>query len=203
RRMRLAPGRIHVIPNPPTLPGDGTALDLPFARFVVGVGRLAPQKRWDRALSALARIADKDVGLVLLGEGPEREALARQAAALGISGRVTMPGHVVDPLPIVERAAVLALTSDFEGVPGALREALSVGTPVVTTDSSVAIREIVTTPEQGTIVAPDDADALVAALDHWLAPDRQRPAPLAPQGDPAGDYLALFDQLVAGSSASS
>jgi glycosyltransferase involved in cell wall biosynthesis len=81
-------------------------------------------------------------------------------------------------------------------VPGVLREALAAGTPVVSTDSSVAVREIVVGADQGSVVPVDDADALVAALDHWLAAGPRRPAPVEENGDPAAAYAALFDSLV-------
>jgi glycosyltransferase involved in cell wall biosynthesis len=191
--MRLPPGRVTVIANPPARPIDGAApLSLP-ARYILGVGRLAAQKRWDRLVAALPRLAER-LPLVILGEGEERAALTGQARALGVD--LMLPGHAADPLGAMAGAAVLALTSDYEGVPGVLREALSVGTPVVTTDSSLAVTEIVTAPALGSIVPRDDGDALVAALDHWLG-DAPRPAPVPPPGaDSAARYLALFDSLM-------
>ena len=53
----------------------------------------------DRAIEALARIADRTVPLIILGEGAEREALVRQAAMLGLGDRLRLPGHVPDPMP--------------------------------------------------------------------------------------------------------
>ena len=191
------PGRVSVIPNPPALAAPGATLPVLPSRFILGVGRLEPQKRWDRLLAAVAALADRDITLVILGEGACRGALAAQATALGLAARVHLPGHVADPLPAMARAQVVALTSDFEGVPGVLREALSVGTPVVATDSSHAIAEIVDTPARGTIVARDDGPALVAALDAWLTSGTPRPAPVPqPGSDSAQRYLALFDTLV-------
>jgi glycosyltransferase involved in cell wall biosynthesis len=172
-------------------------VELPDGRYIVGVGRLEPQKRWDRLIGALARVDDRQVKLLILGEGSMRTALEAQVAALGLSARVRMPGHAGDPLLALEGAAVAVLTSDYEGVPGVLREALSVGTPVVSTESSVAVREIIAGPELGTVIAREDAAALVAALNHWLAPGRIRPARVMAAGDPVAEYLALFDQLVA------
>ncbi len=196
----IAPGLVHVIANPParTLPGVPEVV-LPPGRFLLGVGRLVPQKRWDRLIAALPLLADQEVIAVVLGEGRERRRLERQAAALGVAERLWLPGHVADPLPALARAAVAVLPSDYEGVPGVLREALSVGTPVVATESSRAIREIVTAPELGTVVPTGDEAALVSALDAWLAPGARRPAPVPQPGeDAAGAYLALFNRLTAG-----
>jgi len=126
-----------------------------------------------------------------------RGALEQLAARHGLADRVLLPGHASDPRCAIRRAAVVVLVSDYEGVPGVLREALALGTPVITTDSSVAIREIVTCPTQGDIVAPDDGAALVTALDRWLDPRQPRPAAVPEAGGSSSQaYLDLFDRLV-------
>jgi glycosyltransferase involved in cell wall biosynthesis len=166
---------------------------LPACRYILGVGRLVPQKRWDRMIDAMPALPG-DIALVILGEGELRPALERQIAARQLVGRVHLPGHAGDPLPAMEGAAMVALTSAYEGVPGVLREALSVGTPVVATDSSPSIAEIVRTPALGSIVGQDDANGLAAALTAWL--DRPRPAAVPqPGADSAARYLELFDSL--------
>ncbi len=189
-------GRTSIIPNPPAVPIPGKMPDLP-ARYILGVGRLEPQKRWDRLIAALPVLVDRTIPLVILGEGDERGAIETQIRALGLGNRVRLLGHSTDPLPVMARAQVVVLTSDYEGVPGVLREALSVGTPVISTDSSAAVAEIIDRADRGTIVARDDAAGLIAALDAWLAPPAQRPEPVPQPGtDSADRYLALFDQLV-------
>jgi len=193
KAMGLAVGDVTVIPNPPARPIPGAAMPVLPVRYVLGVGRLAPQKRWERLITAMPKLRER-LPLVILGEGELRADLTAQAMAIGVE--LVLPGHAPDPLGAMAGAAVLALTSDFEGVPGVLREALSVGTPVVTTDSTPAVGEIVTSPALGTIVARDDAAGLVAALEYWLG--AARPAPVEPPGaDSAARYLALFDSLMA------
>lgn len=189
-------GRTSAIPNPPPKRLPGAVLPpFPAAPFVLGVGRLAQQKRWDRLIAAMPALPG--VPVMILGEGTARGALLAQAAALGVAERLRLPGHAADPLPAMARARVLALPSDFEGVPGVLREALSVGTPVVATDSSPAVREIVCEPTLGTVIARGDEAALVSALRYWLAANRPAAVPL-PGGDSSQRYLALFDRVVAG-----
>lgn len=194
-------GRTSVIANPPavSIPSKSTSSELPDLpdRFILGVGRLEPQKRWDRLIAALPLLKDQAIPLVILGDGSERATIETQIRSLGLPGRVLLLGHSSDPLPVMARATVLALTSDYEGVPGVLREALSVGTPVISTDSSAAVAEIIDQPARGTVIAKDDAAALVAALDAWLVPIAQRPQAVPQPGtDSAARYLALFDQLV-------
>jgi glycosyltransferase involved in cell wall biosynthesis len=197
--MGLAPSHVHVIPNPPAQPIPGApSPPLPEGRFLLGVGRLAPQKKWERLIAAMPRLHDPEVRLVILGEGDERDSLERLIARLGLDERVSLPGHAPDPLPAIARAAAVVLTSEFEGVPGVLREAIAAGTPVVATDSSVAIHELIDSSMRGTIVPPGDRARLVGALNHWLMPGRQRPEPRPETGpDPVQAYLDLFDMLVA------
>ncbi len=201
--MRVDPSRISIIANPVTTAPNHVALlarrnGLQDRPLLVGVGRLEPQKRWDRLIDAVALVDNQQAQLVIVGEGSERPALTAQIDRLGLAKRVSLPGYISDPAPYLAGADAVVLTSDFEGVPNVLREALALGTPVVATESSVALREIIAHAGLGSIVPRWDQVALVKALNHWLDPAAVRPAPVAPQGEKASDaYLALFDRLVA------
>lgn len=198
RVMRFPADRISVIANPPARHApDPVDVPLPEGRFILGVGRLEPQKRWDRLIIAMRDAKTAGAKLVILGEGSMRSSLRRLAARHGVADRVFLPGHALDPRPAIRRAAAVALVSDYEGVPGVLREALALGTPVIATESSIAIREIVTCPSHGDVIALDDAVALRAAVDRWLDPQHTRPVPVPEPGkDSAQTYLHLFDQIV-------
>lgn len=200
RVMGFPADRISIIANPLARPSaKDVPRSVPKERFILGIGRLERQKRWDRMILAMHHLRATDAKLVILGDGSLRRDLERLIVRQGLSERVSLPGHSLDPRPAIRRAAAVALVSDYEGVPGVLQESLSLGTPVVATDSSVAIREIITSPLQGDVVPLDDQSALVAALDHWLSPGRPRPAAIPPPARcTTQDYLELFDQLVAG-----
>jgi len=198
RMTGIGVDRVSVIANPPSPePVGAPTPPLPGADYLIGIGRLTPQKRWDRAISALARVERRDVKLMIVGEGEVRGELENQIDALGLRSRVHLPGYSTNPRPALAQARALVLTSDFEGVPGVLQEALALGTPVVATDSSVAIREIVAHPRLGSVVPTDDPLALVSAFDHWLAPGRPRPDPVPERGhDSIERYVRLFEELV-------
>lgn len=195
---RIGVDRVSVIANPPSPAPTGTPTPpLPGSDYLIGIGRLSQQKRWDRAIAALANVERRDAKLMILGEGEARPVLEEQIDALGLRNRVRLPGFSNNPREALAEARALVLTSDFEGVPGVLQEALAVGTPVVTTDSSVAIREIVATPMHGSVVPTGDSGALVQALDHWLVPGRCRPDPVPQRGmDSIERYIRLFEELV-------
>jgi glycosyltransferase involved in cell wall biosynthesis len=198
RMTRISADRVSVIANPPSPePVGAPTPPLPGGDYLIGIGRLTPQKRWDRAIDALARVERRDAKLMIVGEGVARHELENQIDALGLRSRVHLPGYSTNPRPALAQARALVLTSDFEGVPGVLQEALALGTPVVTTESSVAIREIVAYPHLGSVVPTDDPAALVSAFDHWLAPGRPRPDPVPERGhDSVERYIRLFDELV-------
>ncbi len=138
---------------------------------LVWVGRLDPVKGLDVLLSACARLKHQgsDFGVYLVGGGPLRQALSEQAAQLGLSDRVVMPGVVShDTLPDWYRAAdITVLPSLSEGVPNVLMESIACGTPFVASDVG-GVSEIAD-PLLDRLVPAGDSEALAAALASVLA----------------------------------
>lgn len=101
---------------------------------LLSVGGLIPRKSNDIAIRALAGLPDVD--LLLAGDGPERDALSRLAADLGVAGRVRFLGAVAHAdLPGLYSAAdALVLASSREGWANVLLEAMACGTPVIASD---------------------------------------------------------------------
>lgn len=175
----------------------------PDGRFeIVWAGRFEPQKDVPLALATIAALNRRiPAHLTMLGDGAGLAAARRQIAKLGLETMVAMPGHVPGIDRWLQGAGALLVTSQFEGGPAVAVEALAHGVPVVSTDCSPFLRELLSTAEAGRIVFTRDpgalADALVA-IRAAGAPDAARLAGLiahlAP-GPCADAYLDWFETL--------
>lgn len=101
----------------------------------VGAGRLSSAKNFPRLVSAFAQVRAQhpQVRLVILGEGEERAALEAQIERLGLAEAVLLVGHLPNPFPLMAAADCFVMSSDHEGQPMAILEALVLGLPVITT----------------------------------------------------------------------
>lgn len=149
--------------------------------IILAAGRLVAQKELNVLMSAFSMVAkQRDARLILLGEGPLGARLSAQARELGIEDRVRMAGFQNNPYPFMRKAAVLAVSSRYEGFGNVLVEALACGTPVVSTDCPYGPSEILDNGRFGSLVPVGDeaamARAILDALDHPLPPEilRQR-----------------------------
>ncbi|WP_105902618.1 glycosyltransferase [Vibrio gangliei] len=112
--------------------------------YIIFVGRIEKQKRLDRLLNAFALLSGSQVQLMILGEGDLKSDIQQQVNELGLQQQVFFHDFVENPYPWIRKARLLALTSDFEGLPTVLIEALSIGTPVVSVDCPSGPSEILT-----------------------------------------------------------
>jgi len=135
------------------------------APVVAAVGALGPEKCVGDAVAACARLAGAH--LLVAGDGPERAALERRAAALA-PGRVHFAGTLPGPADALAAADVVVLASRTEGMPGVLVEAGLSGRPVVATAVG-GVPEIVRDGETGVLVPPGDVAALADGLARALA----------------------------------
>ena len=156
-RARKHPGDVADAPLP------GISAD---SRVILSVGRLTPQKNQALLIDAFADVAGRtpDLLLVILGEGPERGRLLTRAKARGLADRVLLPGFVLDPSPYFRRASVFALSSDWEGLPTVLIEALAFGCQIVSTRCPTGPAEILADGTYGRLVPTADAAALGSAI---------------------------------------
>ncbi|MFL6630749.1 MAG: glycosyltransferase family 4 protein [Massilia sp.] len=176
---------VAVIPNAVTwpLPVHAPQVDpgmtcAPGRRILLGVGRLSAEKNFEALVATFARLASRHPAwdLVVLGEGPTRAALEAQVRAAGLTRRVFLPGRVGNPGAWYGRAALYAMTSEFEGFPNTLVEAMACGLPAVSFDCDTGPRDIIRHGVDGLLVAPGDAAGLGAALDRLMGDDVVRAA---------------------------
>jgi len=125
-------------PMPPEL-----ALFMGAEPCFLGIGRLSPEKDHAKLLKAFAIVLEHGVAarLVIAGDGPLWFSLRALAAQLGMAERVAFLGNVANPYPILKAAACLVLSSNYEGQPMVLREAMALGKPVIATNIG-ACREV-------------------------------------------------------------
>jgi len=182
----IDPTRIHVVPNAVAV--DEAAhrardpIDHPWLHpggppVLLAVGRLVRKKDYPTLLRAFAGVRRRiDVRLIVLGEGPERPALQRLIASLGLEDCVDLLGQRSNPFPFMARASLFVLSSQFEGMPSVLVEALACGCPVVSTDCPSGPAEVLDGGRFGALVPVGDDRLLAEAILQALrAPvDRER-----------------------------
>ena len=176
---------IAVIPNPVVDPDMASrmneAANAPWLaeedNTILSVGRLVPEKDFATLIEAFARVrSSARARLLILGEGRERDHLEELACRLGVADWVQLPGYVHNPLPIMRRADLFVMSSESEGFPVVLVEALFCGCPVVATRCSRAVEEVLQDGVLGDLVPIRDPAALAQSILRSLGrqPDRAR-----------------------------
>ncbi|MCT2399558.1 glycosyltransferase [Novosphingobium mangrovi (ex Huang et al. 2023)] len=130
----------------------------------LAAGRLVPQKNFSLMLRAFARAARPHDTLTIAGDGPERGALEQLAGSLGIAEQVHFSGHLASIDPLLAEADAFVLSSDYEGLPGVVVEALAAGLPVLATDCCVSMPCLLDQGRTGLLVRRDDENAFAEGL---------------------------------------
>lgn len=169
---RISPQRVVSVPTGADAarfrPGDRLAArrQLGLSGQPTLVGIVATLRSWKghRYLVDAMKLLPDSVGLVIVGDGPQREALERQVAELALGDRVRMPGNQADVLPWLQALDVFALPSYAnEGVPQALAQAMLCGLACVTTHAG-SIAELARHDATALVVPARDAQALAGAI---------------------------------------
>ncbi|HET7564456.1 MAG TPA: glycosyltransferase family 4 protein [Gemmatimonadaceae bacterium] len=208
-RVGLDASAVHVVPNVIDLaepsacaPQDGPS-HAPSPRtsegdiMVAGIARLVPAKRFDRFLAALA-LARREVRTltgVIGGDGPERDRLQMMAASRGLFPAGVRFVGAVDASALLHRADMLLVTSEHEGFPNVILEAMAAGRPVITTpagDAGVVVEDDAT----GYVVPFDDVSAMAERMVRLARSPRLRGA-LGAAGRARVERCYSFDRLAA------
>ena len=189
-----------VIPNPIFLKGA----EVPIVsmqnrrKTVVSVGRFQNvQKRYDIMLEAFQKFSQihPDYLLKLYGSGEDEALICKWIEELGITNKVKIMGAIKEPMKHIYDEGMFLITSDYEGIPNALLEAMAVGLPVVATDCSPGgARLLIRNGENGQIVPVRDSNAIAKALSRY-ADDKIFAAQC---GNNARQVLQTFSPVVIG-----
>lgn len=159
--------KMHILPNPVEAPAGPRTDSVGKGMTVLTVGRMSREKNHRMLIDAFAMFS-RDFpawNLVVVGDGPLREATVRYADDLGLGDKVLFTGLVKDPWStFASRSAMFVLCSDYEGFPMALCEAMSAGLPVICTRYHEGVEELVEEGRNGLIVPVGDYLALADAM---------------------------------------
>ncbi|WP_230292136.1 glycosyltransferase [Croceicoccus sp. Ery5] len=214
--------RIAIVPNPydPNAIAEAAkaepAVDLPSS-YIVAVGRLVAAKDFAVLIEAFAdaRPQLKGLQLVILGDGPERDALTVQIHRSGLEGMVHLPGYLANPLSAMARGQFLVSASRNEGFPNVIAEAMALSLPVIATDCPSGPAELlqgnagapgtVVKARAGLVVPMGDRRAMSLAMG-MLAMDMELAAELAqagrrrigdfPQEEVVAQYWSVFGEYL-------
>ncbi len=157
--------------DPSLIPAARAALGLAADDIAIGaVGRLEPQKRFDLLLEAFAVIHARrpNTRLFIVGDGSQRDSLGQQIQALGLTESCTLVGHASDVRPSHHAFDLFVQSSDYEGTPNAVLEAMALETPIVATDAG-GTAELVQDGVHGRILPIGRVDRLIHAMQEALA----------------------------------
>jgi glycosyltransferase involved in cell wall biosynthesis len=166
--MGISPKRLHFLPN--VINSQEfyfSSKPEPDSIKLITVGRLVKEKRQERFLALLAQLRQQTKLKIkgqIIGDGPLRQQLEQRAADLQLGKEILeFKGNVNDLYPIYRQADILVLTSDYEGTPNVVLEAMACGLPVVGTRVG-GVPDLVQDDETGYLSEPDDDGQLLEAL---------------------------------------
>lgn len=160
---------------------------------VVTCGRLVPQKRFDLLIDAFAQIADKHPEFVLeiYGTGDMERELREQVCRLNKESQIRLMGRCEDVPNAIKDVSAFVLSSDFEGLPNALMEAMALGLPVISTDcGGGGARALIEDGVDGWIVPCGDVQGLANAIDACLSDPEEAKRRGNAAGEKAKDFSA-------------
>lgn len=141
-------------------------------KTIVTIGRLHAQKNQQLLINAFAQIADQfpSYKLEIYGDGELRDELQNQILSLKMEERIFLLGTSKNVLNLIKNASLFVLSSDYEGLPNTLIEAMSLGIPCISTDCRPGgAREIINDGENGIITKCGDCGELSSAIKFILS----------------------------------
>jgi glycosyltransferase involved in cell wall biosynthesis len=161
------PARTLVIPNAVDVAAAPRSTHAGDPPRIVAVGRLQRPKDFVTLVRALQGVPAGTFEMVLVGEGPDRRRVEQEIVGLGLADRVHLYGECHDVRDLLAGSDVFVLSSNSEGMPLSVLEAMAAGLPVVASRVG-GVPELVADGVTGILVAPGDEEELTAALRRLL-----------------------------------
>lgn len=133
---------------------------------IISVGRLEEQKNYELLINAFYKVQKKidKSKLLILGKGCLENKLKKQVERLGLNNHVDFVGFQDNPYAWIKKSNLFVLSSNFEGFPNVILEAMACGIPIISTDCPSGPNELITDNVDGILVPVGDADKLAAAI---------------------------------------
>ena len=163
--------KMTVIPNPIAASAIPARFEGERRHTVVGVGRLSEQKNFEMLIHAFAALPERfsDYTLEIYGGGPLEEKLQGLIEELGLSERAKLMGVKKNVMHYIADVALYVMSSNYEGFPNALAEAMATGLPVISTNFSTGVAGDIVKAENGIVISVGDREALIAAMEKMLS----------------------------------
>ncbi|MDB2682718.1 glycosyltransferase [Alphaproteobacteria bacterium] len=178
RACNIPTEKIKVIPNPIDLEAikdrAGQPTNHPWfknkqAPVILSAGRLSPPKDFKTLIYAFKKIQeDTEIKLIIIGEGVQRNDLQNLINNLNLQDRIDMPGFQSNPFNFMAAGDLFVLSSLKEGFGNVIIESLACGTPVIATNCPGGPAEILENGKWGTLVPPQNIEALAQAMEKGL-----------------------------------
>jgi glycosyltransferase involved in cell wall biosynthesis len=174
RPVELVP--LGIARPPARVRAHRSAYGIPESAFVMAtVGRMVARKATSQLVRVLANAGRPDMYLLVVGDGPESDDVAKLATQLGVSDRVKMLGHVTErqKYAALSMSDIFVSTSQHEGFGLVFLEAMAFGLPVVCYNRGGQV-DFLSTPTTGAVVSLNDEPGFTrAVLDLYLSPERR------------------------------
>lgn len=144
-------------------------------KVIMGIGRLNIQKNFKLLINAFSKICDKykDYRLEIYGQGKEKDNLIQQIEMLGLANRVFLKGYTDKLMEKLKNASIFVLSSDFEGMPNALIEAMALGLPCISTDcGGGGARALIEDGKNGFLIPVQDEKVMSEKMDIILSNEK-------------------------------
>lgn len=167
--------KIHIIQNPISSDAIPDLYQGQRRKVVVGVGRLDGQKNFQMLIKAFSRLPEKfsDYKLEIYGGGNQENLLRQLIVELKVEEKVKLMGIKPNVMHYISDVALYVMSSNYEGFPNALVEAMATGIPVISTDFPTGVARELIGKKNGMVVPVGDEDALLDAMIKMLSDENK------------------------------